>query len=132
MNYTIGQRKNVGISGNTERHFVCGKDVKNNILYVTIGDEEPLYSDECIIENVNWLNDQKPKEAIAKFRYRGEDYPVCLQYLEDGNIKVSYKTKAKSVTPGQACVLYNDDGLCLGCGFIKEIFKNKSKLWYLP
>lgn len=130
MNYTIGQRRNVGISGNTERHFVCGKDVKNNILYVTIGDEEYLYSDECIIENVNFISDERPVECTAKFRYRGEDIPVTLEYLDNGEIKVKYAGRAKSVTPGQACVLYNGEE-CLGCGFIKTVYKNNERLWYL-
>jgi len=130
MNYTIGQRRNVGISGNAERHFVCGKDVANNILYVTIGDEEYLYSDECIIDNVNFISDERPTKCTAKFRYRGEDHPVELQYLENNEIKVKYPLKAKSVTPGQACVLYLGDE-CLGCGFIKEVYKNNERLWYL-
>ena len=130
MNYTIGQRRNVGLSGNSERHFVCGKDVKNNILYVTIGEEEYLYSDECIIENVNFISDERPTECSAKFRYRGEDIPVTLEYLDNNEIRVSYKNKAKSVTPGQACVLYLGDE-CLGCGFIKTVYKNNERLWYL-
>ncbi len=130
MNYTIGQRKNVGISGNTERHFVCGKDVAKNILYVTIGDEEYLYSDACLIENVNFISEKRPTDCTAKFRYRGEDYPVNLTYLENNEILVNYPEKVKAVTPGQACVLYLGEE-CLGCGFIKEVYKNDKKLWYL-
>ena len=130
MNYTIGQRKNVGISGNTERHFVCGKDVAKNILYVTIGDEEYLYSDACLIENVNFISEKRPTDCTAKFRYRGEDYPVNLTYLENNEILVNYPEKVKAVTPGQACVLYLGEK-CLGCGFIKEVYKNDKKLWYL-
>ena len=50
MNYTIGQRRNVGVSGFTEKHFVVGKNVEKNELYVAFGeDPETLYSDECII-----------------------------------------------------------------------------------
>jgi len=130
MNYTIGQRRNVGISGNSERHFVCGKNVEKNILYVTIGDEEYLYSDACIIENVNFISNERPVKCSAKFRYRGEDHPVELEYLDNNEILVKYPNKAKSVTPGQACVLYLDDE-CLGCGFIKEVYKNNERLWYL-
>jgi len=130
MNYTIGQRRNVGLSGNDNRHFVCGKNVEKNILYVTIGDEEYLYSDECVIENVNFISDEHPTKCSAKFRYRGEDHPVELEYLENGEILVKYPIKAKSVTPGQACVLYDGD-VCLGCGFIKEVHKNNERLWYL-
>ena len=130
MNYTIGQRRNVGISGNNDRHFVCGKDVKNNILYVTIGDEEYLYSDACLIENVNFISSTHPTFCTAKFRYRGVDHPVELEYLENNEILVKYSGRAKSVTPGQACVLYLGEE-CLGCGFIKTVYKNGEKLWYL-
>ena len=130
MNYTIGQRRNVGISGNDERHFVCGKDVKNNILYVTIGDEEYLYSDECIISNVNYISSIKPTFCTAKFRYRSKDIPVELEYLSDDKIKVKYPSRAKSVTPGQACVLYLGEE-CIGAGFIETIYKDGEKLWYL-
>ena len=130
MNYTIGQRRNVGISGNDERHYVCGKSVKNNILYVAFGDSEYLYSNECEIENVNFISDKRPTFCTCKFRYRGEDHPVNIEYLENGNIKVTYPGGAKSVTPGQACVLY-DGQECLGCGFIKTVKKNGNNLWYL-
>lgn len=130
MNYTIGQRRNVGISGDLERHYVCGKNVKENILYVAYGDSKYLYSDSCLIENVNFISDERPSKCTAKFRYRGEDYPVELEYLEDNKILVKYSEMVKSVTPGQACVLYLDKE-CLGCGFIDEVYKDGERLWYL-
>lgn len=131
MNYTIGQRRNVGISGNLERHYVCGKDVNNNVLYVAFGDDNDyLLSDSCIIEDVNFLTEKRPKKCSAKFRYRGEDNEVFLEYLEDGTIDIKYPKLAKAVTPGQACVLYDGDE-CLGSGIIKNVSKNGHQLWYL-
>lgn len=131
MNYTIGQRRNVGISGNLERHYVCGKDVEKNILYVAFGDDNTyLMSDACLIEDVNFLSEARPQNCSAKFRYRGEDNEVTLEYLSNGNILVKYPHLAKAVTPGQACVLYSGEK-CLGSGIIKEVFKNGQKLWYL-
>ncbi len=131
MNYTIGQRRNVGISGNEKRHFVCGKDVKKNTLYVCFGeDNEYLYSDACLIENVNFISPTTPPFCTAKFRYRGEDHAVSVEYLENNEAMVKYPGKAKAVTPGQACVLYLGEQ-CLGSGIIKEIYKNNEKLWYL-
>ena len=131
MNYTIGQRKNVGISGNLERHYVCGKDVETNTLYVAFGtDNKYLMSDECLISNINFISSLRPESCTAKFRYRGEDIPVNLTYLDDDNIIVSYECTAKAVTPGQACVLYLGDE-CLGSGIIESVKKDGKKLWYL-
>lgn len=131
MNYTIGQRRNVGISGNLERHYVCGKDVKRNILYVAFGDDNKyLMSDECLIDNVNFISATHPTFCTAKFRYRGEDVPVELEYLENDKIRVKYPTQAKAVTPGQACVLYLGEE-CLGSGIINKVGKSGGDLWYL-
>lgn len=131
MNYTIGQRRNVGISGFKDKHFVVGKNVSDNILYVAFGeDPESLYSDECIIESVNPISPNHPTFCTAKFRYRGPDNEVMLEYLENGEIRVRYPQKVKAVTPGQACVLYLGEQ-CLGSGIIKEVRKNNEKLWYL-
>ena len=77
------------------------------------------------------LTDKKIEKCTAKFRYRGQDNEVTLEYLNDGNIIVHYPQGVKSVTPGQACVLYNGEE-CIGSGIIKEVYKNGSKLWYLP
>jgi len=131
MNYTIGQRRNVGISGNQERHYVCGKSVKENKLYVAFGsDNKYLMSDECILENVNFISSLRPTFCTAKFRYRDLDHPVELEYLEGNKIRVIYKEKVKAVTPGQACVLYLGEE-CIGCGFIDEVKNEGSNLWYL-
>ncbi len=132
MHYTIGQRKGLNIGGNKDKLFVVGKDVNKNILYVAFGeDNEYLYTDQAIIEDVNWLADDnfKPNKCFAKFRYRQQDNPVELEYKDDVII-VKYPQKIKSVTPGQACVFYLDDQ-CLGGGIIKEVYKNNKKLEYL-
>ena len=130
MYYTIGQRKGLDIGGTKERMFVVGKDVNKNILYICIGeDNDYLLSDSCVIEDVNYLGAEKLTNCTAKFRYRQKDNPVSLEYLSDGNILVKYNN-VKSVTPGQACVLYTGEE-CLGGGIIKEVRKNGKKLWYL-
>lgn len=131
MNYTIGQRKNVGVSGFEQRHYVCGKNVEKNILYVAFGNNnEYLISDECILEDVNIISASNTTFCTAKFRYRGNDYPVQIEYLENNEMKVSYPEGVKAVTPGQFCVLYLGEE-CLGSGIIKEVRKKNQKLWYL-
>ena len=130
MYYTIGQRRGLDIGGTKDRMFVVGKDLDKNILYICTGNEDYLITDSCIIEEVNLLTDTKLTKCNAKFRYRQPDNPVELEYLDDGNILVKYPQGVRSVTPGQACVLYDGD-VCLGGGIIKEVRKNGTKLWYL-
>ena len=131
MYYTIGQRRGLDIGGTKDRMFVVGKDLDKNILYICIGeDNDYLISDSCIIEDVNYLGDKKITECNAKFRYRQKDNPVFLEWLDSGEILVKYPQGVKSVTPGQACVLY-DGEQCLGGGIIKTVMKNNQKLWYL-
>ena len=130
MYYTIGQRRGLDIGGNKDRLYVVGKDLKNNILYVSLGDDTKyLMSTSAVIEEINFISDKRPNKCFAKLRYRQEDIPVDIEYLEDGNLIIRYDN-VKSVTPGQACVLYDGDE-CLGGGIIKEVRKNDKKLWYL-
>ena len=131
MYYTIGQRRGLNIGGNLERQFVVGKDLKKNILYTAVGEDNPyLFSDSCIIDSLVLNTDEKIEKCNAKFRYRSKDVPVRLTYLNDQEILVSYD-KAKSVTPGQLCALYQEDGRSLGSGIIKEVRKDNKPLWYL-
>lgn len=130
MYYTIGQRRGLNIGGTTDKMFVVGKDLHKNILYVALGeDNKYLYSDEALIDNINWISNQLPTKCTVKFRYRQKDVPVTLIY-QDKDIVVKYSDGCKAVTPGQACVFYLDEE-CLGGGIIKEVRKNNEKLWYL-
>jgi len=131
MYYTIGQRHGLDLGGNEKRGFVVGKNLKNNILYVALGeDNEYLISTSALIDTVNWISENKPEKCTAKFRYRQKDNEVTLTYLDNGDVIVNYPNGIKAVTPGQACVFYLGEE-CLGGGIIKEVRKNNQKLWYL-
>lgn len=122
MYYTLGQRKGLNLGGNKDKSYVCEKDLENNILYVTSGDESDyLYTTRAILEDFNSLTLEKVEQCSCKFRYRQKDISCQVKYLEDNMVELSYE-RAKAVTPGQFCVLYKDD-ICLGGGIIKEIFK---------
>ncbi len=130
MYYTIGQRKGLDIGGFSDKLFVVGKNLEKNVLYVSMGEKsEYLYSNSCIVEEVNFNCSLRPEKCMAKFRYRQKDIPVKITYLENNELLVEYD-KVKAVTPGQACVLYDGD-ICLGGGFIKTVCKDGKKLWYL-
>ncbi len=131
MYYTIGQRKGLGIGGSNEfgnePWFVIGKDLTKNELIVGQGfHHEVLYSDSCLIDDVNLINhDTFDNELVytAKFRYRQKDTKVTIKHVGD-ELLITFLEDVRAVTPGQACVIYQGER-CLGGGFIKEVYKNK-------
>ena len=100
MNYTIGQRKGLGIGGSneykSEAWFVCGKDLEKNELIVGQGhDSIYLESNWCTATDANWIS-YKPvegKEYTAKFRYRQKDIAVTIEYKENNEIIGKIKQK---------------------------------------
>jgi len=129
MFYTLGQRKGLNIGGkaggNGERWFVCDKDVKNNVLYVSQGEDDILFSDALVSYKINWIAGapkQKKFDCFAKFRYRQPDQAVTVNILDD-KVLIEFKEKQRAVTIGQYVVLYTEDGECLGGGVIEEVIK---------
>ncbi len=125
MYYTLGQRRGLelgGIKGEEDcgRWFVVKKDLKNNVLYVSHGDETPLYSKSCEVSGFNWIPEKPIKtqfECFAKFRYRQPDQKVSVLVKQDGGLHIDFAEKQRAVTEGQYAVLY--DGInCLGGGVI--------------
>lgn len=136
MYYTIGQRKGLGIGGingySPEPWFVVGKDLERNVLFVEQGiNNEYLYSDFCIVKDLNWINETPvvEREYQAKFRYREKDNIVVITLLDDNVMHVKFNAPVRAVTPGQACVIY-DGEICMGGGIINEVFRNGEKRKY--
>lgn len=130
MYYTLGQRKGLGIGGigTGEPWFVVDKDLKNNILYVAQGENNPLaFTYGLEAAELNWVS-KKEKETIfkctAKFRYRQQDQGVTVILKNDNRCTVIFDDPQRGITPGQAVVFYNGE-VCLGGGIIDRVMKNK-------
>lgn len=127
MYYTLGQRRGLGLGGTTEsqgRWFVVDKDLKNNRLIVSHGDEEVLMSHSLVSNNVNWIPSLPAQKftCTAKFRYRQPEQAVDVSVSDDGKVNVRFHEKQRAVTPGQFVVFY-DNEKCLGGGIIDEVYK---------
>ena len=137
MFYTIGQRHGLGIGGPGEAWFVIGKIASQNVLLVGQGDDQDyLYSNRCIVNRLNLieedliekLNNGLTVKCQAKFRYRQKDIDVEVRRIGEDELEIRYD-RARAVTPGQACVLYDNDMLIAG-STINEVFMNDDKRLY--
>ena len=116
-NYTIGQRKGLGIS-NAVPLFVLGfnKD-KNEVI---VGEEKELYKKEIIVTDINLLLFDKIEgemEVSVKTRYSAKEAKAKISIQKD-DIKVIFDEPQRAVTPGQSAVFYIDD-IVVGGGKIK-------------
>ncbi len=99
------------------------KDLKQNILYVSQGECDELFSNGLYADTFNWIPElpkQKEFECFAKFRYRQPDQAVKVTVIDKTHIKVDFKERQRAITEGQFVVLYDKDGVCLGGGIIDK------------
>lgn len=116
MNYTIGQRKGLGIALNKPM-YVIGIDPENN--NVVLGPDGTQLKDNLKAHSINMIAfDQitEPFKCTAKIRYNAPDVP-CTVYPDEKGFKVIFDQPQKSVTPGQMVVLY-DNNIVIGGGII--------------
>jgi tRNA-specific 2-thiouridylase len=128
MYYTLGQRKGLGIGGigTGEPWFVVEKDLKNNILYVVQGEENPAaFVRGLFATELHWVSNKEQSKTFvctAKFRYRQKDQEVTVKLGENNTCEVIFHKPQKAITPGQAVVFYEGE-VCLGGGIIDKIIK---------
>lgn len=114
-NYTVGQRKGLGIAYEVPLFVIGFNKEKNQVI---VGREEELYKKEIIVDNVNWLFDiELPSKVATKIRYSKKESESTIEKLEDGSIKVTFEEPQRAPTPGQSAVFYIDD-IVIGGGKI--------------
>ena len=114
-NYTIGQRKGLGIAASYPL-YVVKLDVENK--KVVVGKNEELFSKNLTAENVHWIYKPKnfPAKLQAKIRY-GYKIFDCEVFEEENFLRVNFFESVRAITPGQSVVFYDGDEL-LGGGII--------------
>lgn len=119
-NYTIGQRKGLGISYKVPLFVLGFNPAKNQVI---VGEEEELYKKEITVTNINLLLVDEINEEIkveVKTRYSSKSAKAKIR--QDGDkIKVVFEEPQRAITPGQSAVFYVGD-IVLGGGKITNIF----------
>lgn len=116
-NYTIGQRKGLGIASPVPL-YVLGKNTVTNALVV--GTQEELGSDELTVQTVRWVSGMTPAipfRAEVKIRYTAKESGAWVTPIEGGQAKVRFEAPQRDITAGQAAVFYQGD-LMVGGGII--------------
>jgi tRNA-specific 2-thiouridylase len=122
INFTLGQRRGIGIAY-PEPLYVVKIDPKENIVFV--GEENFLQNRKFKIRDLNWLASDidlnSEIQARVRLRSNHEEENAVIKILENGEAAVEMKSMTRAITPGQACVIYQDSRLLGGGWITKEI-----------
>ena len=119
-NYTIGQRKGLGISSSAPLYVLELNKEKNEVI---VGDIDNTFKNTLIATKMNYVSVEDVTAyrcCQAKIRSTQEPQNVTIEPLKNGNIKITFENMQKSISPGQSVVLYDGD-IVLGGGIIDKV-----------
>jgi tRNA-specific 2-thiouridylase len=114
--FTIGQRRGINCPA-SEPYYVIQMDTRQNIL--TVGFKKDLYTSQCKVEKINWIQESKgrPMHVHTRVRYRHTAAASELIPVDGNTATVRFEKPQEAVTPGQCAVFYKGDEV-LGGGWI--------------
>ncbi|MBE6447434.1 MAG: tRNA 2-thiouridine(34) synthase MnmA [Alphaproteobacteria bacterium] len=101
INFTIGQRKGLGLSGGP--FFV--KDIKPILNQVIVGNKESVRISDISLDNVKFINGPFEGECDVKIRSSNQKRHAIL-VNNDGKVSVKLKENEYGIAKGQHCVFY--------------------------
>ena len=105
-NYTIGQRKGLGIAAPNPL-YVTKLDVANKKIVVDSNDK--LFTKNLTAIEPHWIyKPPLPKNLQAKIRY-GSKFADCTVFEADNLLKVEFSAPQRAITAGQSIVFYDGD-----------------------
>ncbi|MEG1950734.1 MAG: tRNA 2-thiouridine(34) synthase MnmA [Odoribacter sp.] len=117
-NYTIGQRKGLGIALGQPMFVVAIHPEDNTVV---LGNKDELQGKTFYVQNINLMKyAQLPEglEVTAKIRYRNDGGKASL-FQEADRLRVIFNDSMDSITPGQSAVFYDEDDV-IGGGIIES------------
>ncbi|NWF68652.1 MAG: tRNA 2-thiouridine(34) synthase MnmA [Chloroflexi bacterium] len=119
VNYTIGQRKGLGIAYSESLYVIAMNPYRNALV---VGTQADLGSSVLTARRVNWVAGAAPASvfrAEVKIRYKAAPMPALVETLDSERMRVTFDKPLRDITPGQGAVVYDDD-VCLGGGIIEK------------
>ncbi|WP_415402716.1 tRNA 2-thiouridine(34) synthase MnmA [Tateyamaria sp. SN3-11] len=124
INYTIGQRRGLGIGGLADPLYVVKLDA--DARQVIVGPKEMLATRTVPVREVNWLGDapfdsQKEWHVAVKVRSTRPPTDAVIRPISPTEATVELVAAEAGVSPGQACVFYDrDSSRIYGGGWIHK------------
>ena len=119
-NYTVGQRKGLGI-GYSEPLYVVAIDKERNA--VVVGPKGELGRRVFVVGGLRWMafdGLREPLKAGVKIRSTQAEKPALIESAGNGAVSVTFETPVDSITPGQSAVFYREDTV-IGGGIIEAV-----------
>jgi tRNA-specific 2-thiouridylase len=119
INFTIGQRKGIGIS-HKEPLYVVEINAKENKIIV--GDKLALSIKKIYLKNINLLSNKNNNNFFVKVRSTGRMIKAKAIFNKSEG-EVNLEENEIGISPGQACVFYSKNKLgykVLGGGWITK------------
>lgn len=122
IHFTIGQRRGIGVfekGSSNDPLYVVRIDAKKK--RVVVGPKSALAVSAIQLREVNWLGHEDVRgralDLDVKIRSVGTMTPARLSLDENGKAAIRFKEPQFGVSPGQACVFYQDTRV-LGGGWM--------------
>lgn len=117
--HTIGQRAGLGLGNGP--WYVRGKNLKENIVYVSHNQAEPQEEDrQFLAGKPSWITrpvDHHESGVVVKLRHGPELIPAHVQWRMGDTIEVSLDRPDRGIAPGQFVVFYQGEEM-LGSAMI--------------
>ena len=118
-NYTVGQRKGIGVSS-TEPLYVL--ELRKDTNEVVVGFKDKTFKNTLYAVDLNWIEIEKLTDSMrvqAKIRSAQKPVDVTISPVGD-DVKVVFDDYQKSIAVGQSVVFYNGD-IVVGGGIIDKV-----------
>ena len=124
VHFTIGQRRGIGVAGAVPLYVVA---IEPRTQRVVVGPREALQTSALTLRTTNWLGEgtldaalDAGRDLFVKVRSTRPPEAARLERGE-GGVRIVLRSAEAGVSPGQACVFYENDGAgarVLGGGII--------------
>ncbi len=116
--FTVGQRKGLGIAFGTPRYVVGVEPATRRVI---VGTRDDLMEGTLEADRLNWLIDDVPSQFTchAQIRSQHAAAEAEVQVLDTDRLRVRFTEPQFGIAPGQAVVLYDGDRV-LGGGWIRS------------